>query len=353
VVHEGIQHGNSTSGAVKIRRSRNTLVTVAVYDGRRSRRNGDILIEKQNWVLRLFGEGDDRYIQRLSRKRIGGDSFSAGWRYELAYNVHIVVIELAKLLEAYRDQADMEAINRCYIDQSPNEFVDDLKIKSLTDEMLVQLKSGRIDWVSVVLDFKLQRLQDVFLSRDIKYRLVNGSAKSLADLNDQVRKRKLSAEGELFHYPQNFLVYLAQHPDASSALQQLTGSTNKLDQETAYRALQYVVVGGRGKLSFVKLLENAARRVYDFLSPLEKYDTHKYLEHIIRDSLPDVEPRVSGRLLHLEDAGLLQTFVIPSVGNPVERIHKWLADQDDPLVETFTEALRHGGWHEVDRSDYG
>lgn len=144
--------------------------------------------EIEKWVLRFLDGGGERYIKRLARKRTGGDSFSAGWRYELAYNAHIVIVELAKLLSAYRKSEDITAIAACYIDQSPMEFVDDVKIKTLTDELLVQLKSGRIDWVSVVADFQIQKRKDDLKLQNLKYRLVNGSAKSLVEFQEKLKK---------------------------------------------------------------------------------------------------------------------------------------------------------------------
>lgn len=311
------------------------------------------MVEIQRWLLRLLGEGDDRYIQRLSRKRTGGDSFSAGWRYELAYNAHVVVVELAKLLTAYRNLEDMESIEACYIEQSPTEFVDDLKVKTLTDELLIQMKSGRIDWVSVVADFKIQELHDDLLGRDLKYMLVNGSAQSLASLQEKLRAKGLpTAQAQLFAYPESFPDYLRQNGRASSSLEQLTGSPNVLDYETAYRALVYVIIVETGKISFVNLLKKASERVYDFLTPLDKYDTYKDFEDLIRIKVPDLTVRVSGRLLHLEDSGFLQTFIIPLQLSLREGFRDWLDNQNDPLLGDLENALHFYRWNEVDRSEH-
>ncbi|MDP9808104.1 hypothetical protein J2W42_000942 [Rhizobium tibeticum] len=311
-----------------------------------------MVVEIQKWALRLLGEGEDRFIQRLSRKRTGGDSFSAGWRYELAYNAHVVIVELAKLLAAYRKDEDIVSIRNCYLDQSPTEFVDDVKIKTLTDEFLVQLKSGRIDWVSVVADFKLQKRHDEIAHRDIKYRLVNGSATSLASLQERLQKRGLDpSQAEVFAYPESFPAYLRQNAHAAYSLKQLTGSANMLDQETAYRALIYVIIGESGKLSFVDLLSKASRRLYDFLTPLEEYDIYKDFEDLIQEKVPDVTAHVSGRLLHLEDAGFLQSFVVPMNQQYRDGLRGWLNDHEEPGLHDLTEALHQFHWQEVDRSE--
>ncbi|WP_448728613.1 hypothetical protein [Agrobacterium sp. 22-209-1] len=247
----------------------------------------------------------------------------------------------------------MESIEACYIDQSPTEFVDDLKVKTLTDELLIQMKSGRIDWVSVVADFKIQELHDDLLGRDLKYMLVNGSAQSLASLQEKLRAKGLpTAQAQLFAYPESFPDYLRQNGRASSSLEQLTGSPNVLDYETAYRALVYVIIVETGKISFVNLLKKASERVYDFLTPLDKYDTYKDFEDLIRIKVPDLTVRVSGRLLHLEDSGFLQTFIIPLQLSLREGFRDWLDNQNDPLLGDLENALHFYRWNEVDRSEH-
>lgn len=309
--------------------------------------------EIENWVLRFLDGGGERYVKRLARKRTGGDSFSAGWRYELAYNAHIVIVELAKLLAAFRDGVDVQAIRACYIDQSPVRFVDDVEVKTLTDELLIQLKSGRIDWLSVVADFQIQNQIDNIKSRNVKYRLVNGSEKSLLELQNKLKEKGLpTAQAEIFHYPESFSAYLDHNESASSALAQLTGSSNRLDQETAYRALMYVIICHRNKISLVSLLNEASRTVYDFLTPLDKYDTYEEFECLLRKKFPDVAVRISGRLVHLEDAGFLQTFIVPSDQHRIDEFRDWLINQDDSPVDELHQALRLYRWNEVDRSRY-
>lgn len=125
-----------------------------------------------------------------------------------------------------------------------------------------------------------------------------------------------------------------------------------LDQETAYRALIYVIIGEPKKISLVNLLNKASGNLYDFLTPLDKYDTHKDFERLIQEKVPDVTVSVSGRLLHLEDAGFLQTFIVPSDQHWRDGFRSWLINQDDPLLDELHKALHCYHWNEVDRSRY-
>ncbi|WP_156408468.1 MULTISPECIES: hypothetical protein [unclassified Ensifer] len=277
------------------------------------------------WIIERLG--GSYLFERLKNKATGGAAFRDGRDYEIAYTLHVIVLELALQLSQFRSGIKIEDLEKFYFDQNPDAYVDDLQIRGVLGEILIQLKKGQIDWNEIVFDFKVQRRLDVVHKNATTYRLVNGSERTLEWLRDRLDKEGLpNSQASIFRYSKTYTQYVYEHPDFYEAMEQLTGSSGYGEQETAYRALMYELWKAEGKVSFVAFLAGAAKRPFDYLSRLNHCDRYAALEDSLREKFKGCVIKISGRILHFEAFGFLQTFLLPSDENKVFALADWAAN---------------------------
>jgi hypothetical protein len=303
----------------------------------------------QRWILKRLGGIE--FVERLKHKSIGGKANKDGRDYEIAYTVHVCILELEKILTAFLVNGDIAKFAHFGFDQEPDAYVDDLHLSGLFGEILVQLKRGAIGWTELVRDFKIQARADRAHGHRATYRLVNGSGQSVQWLRNAMDAHGLtSSQAEMFVFSKDFEAYSAAHPLLVSALEKLCGTTQCLDQKVAYNAILSAFWRTEGPRSFVSLMQEASEHAYNYLCRWEEYGQFDYFEKLIKDAVRDVTPRVCGRMLHLEDEdGLLQSYLVPFDPEEVKDLRSWLEEVSDVEMTQLRSALRSSGWTKIVR----
>ncbi|MBY5705796.1 hypothetical protein HFO38_24285 [Rhizobium leguminosarum] len=257
-------------------------------------------MQYHRWKIKKIG--GEEILDRLIHKGIGGKSFADGRDFEIAYTIHVVIVEIERTLKAYLRSDDQSKFDGLGFEEQPEAFVDDLALSSLDGEILVQMKSGSVEWNEVVRDFKIQRRVDRAHKHSVSYRLVNGSENDVEWLRNQLDARGLpSTQAEMFVFSRDFEIYSSANVVIVEALAALTGSRLKAQQKVAFGALLHAFWNANGKSSFVDLQRNASEHIYHYLSRWDEYGLFSHFEASVRRLVPDAEVVVAGRMLHLGD----------------------------------------------------
>lgn len=305
-------------------------------------------------LLERIGRGTE-LIQRLVHKRTGAKSNKDGRDFEIAYLVHVIILELEQILNSYLETShrDISEFSRFFFDEYPDAFVDDLHAKTMVGEFFEQLKRGSIDWPEVVRDFKIQRRMDRSHRFDATYRLVGGTMHELPNLRSLLNKHQLSnVDVKIFSFSKDFKKYISDNPDIMQALVTLTGSSAPDIQQVAYDAILSVFWRTESKRTFVDVMEVAAdQSPYYFLSKWSDYGVFDDLQYKLEILLEDATVIFSGRFLHIEDLdGGMQTYLVPLEKDCIERFQAWVEITESMDYSSLEHQLWECRWNRVERS---
>ncbi|MBY5439072.1 hypothetical protein [Rhizobium leguminosarum] len=261
----------------------------------------------------IWEVGGDALVDSFKARITGADNNKNGRDFELSYGIARTLEEIALLVDLLRQGVPIGDLDGyCFWDR-PISLVDDYYISGYLEHSFTQLKLGSFTHDEIVKPISVQRTLDEKIELNVQYSAILGDPTRKEALDDfLVRQEITDVAVGVFNFELEFHDLLDGNSSLGTALEGITGSTKRTDQETAYNVFFVQYWRTRHLETFQNFLDKSAAKAVDFIPKFRSPDGYHHLSHLIEQGCPGCSAVFVGDLLRLKYNGYLRTFIVPS-----------------------------------------